>query len=37
MIRIFYRVYNKLGLLCYGFLEKIYENATIIKLIIDTD
>ena len=27
IIRIFYRVYNKLGLLCYGFLEKVYENA----------
>ncbi len=24
IIRIFYRVYNKLG---YGFLEKVYENA----------
>jgi GxxExxY protein len=29
VIRIFYRVYNKLG---YGFLEKIYENAMMIEL-----
>jgi GxxExxY protein len=29
IIRIFYRVYNKLG---YGFLEKIYENALMIDL-----
>ncbi|HJH27181.1 MAG TPA: hypothetical protein C5S37_10570 [Methanophagales archaeon] len=28
MIRIFYRVYNKLG---YGFLEKVYENAMMIE------
>jgi GxxExxY protein len=28
IIRIFYRVYNKLG---YGFLEKIYENAMMIE------
>ena len=28
IIKIFYRVYNKLG---YGFLEKIYENAMMIK------
>ncbi len=32
IIRIFYRVYNKLGLLCYGFLEKVYENAMMIEL-----
>jgi GxxExxY protein len=29
IIRIFYRVYNKLG---YGFLEKIYENAMMLEL-----
>ncbi len=29
LIRIFYRVYNKLG---YGFLEKVYENAMMIEL-----
>ncbi len=29
IIKIFYRVYNKLG---YGFLEKIYENAMKIEL-----
>ena len=29
IIRIFYRVYNKLG---YGFLEKVYENAMMIEL-----
>ncbi len=29
IIKIFYRVYNKLG---YGFLEKIYENAMAIEL-----
>ncbi|HXZ36812.1 MAG TPA: GxxExxY protein [Thermodesulfobacteriota bacterium] len=29
IIKIFYRVYNKLG---YGFLEKIYENAFMIEL-----
>ena len=29
IIRIFYRVYNKLG---YGFLEKVYENARMIEL-----
>ncbi len=28
-IRIFCRVYNKLG---YGFLEKVYENAMMIEL-----
>ena len=28
IIEIFYRVYNKLG---YGFLEKIYGNATMIE------
>ena len=28
IIKIFYKVYNKLG---YGFLEKVYENAMIIK------
>ena len=28
IIKIFYKVYNKLG---YGFLEKIYENAMIIE------
>ena len=28
IIKIFYRVYNKLG---YGFLEKIYENAMMIE------
>jgi len=29
IIRIFYRVYNKLG---YGFLEKVNENAIMIEL-----
>ncbi len=29
IIKIFYRVYNKLG---YGFLEKVYENALLIEL-----
>ena len=29
IIRIFYKVYNKLG---YGFLEKVYENAMMIEL-----
>ncbi len=29
IIKIFYRVYNKLG---YGFLEKVYENAMMIEL-----
>jgi GxxExxY protein len=29
IIKIFYRVYSKLG---YGFLEKIYENAMMIEL-----
>ena len=29
ILRIFYRVYNKLG---YGFLEKVYENAMMIEL-----
>jgi len=29
IIRIFYKVYNKLG---YGFLEKIYENAMMLEL-----
>ena len=29
IIKIFFRVYNKLG---YGFLEKIYENALMIEL-----
>ena len=29
IIKIFYRVYNKLG---YGFLEKLYENAMVIEL-----
>ncbi|KAF5436150.1 PD-(D/E)XK nuclease superfamily protein [Candidatus Methanophagaceae archaeon] len=29
IIRIFYRVYNKLG---YGFLEKVYENAMMMEL-----
>lgn len=29
IIRIFYRVYNKLG---YGFLEKVYENAMMVEL-----
>jgi GxxExxY protein len=29
VIKIFYRVYNKLG---YGFLEKVYENAMMIEL-----
>jgi len=29
IIRIFYRVYNKLG---YGFREKVYENAMMIEL-----
>ena len=28
IIKIFYRVYNKLG---YGFLEKVYENAMVIE------
>lgn len=28
IIKIFYRVYNKLG---YGFLEKVYENAMMIE------
>jgi len=28
IINIFYRVYNKLG---YGFLEKVYENATMVE------
>jgi len=28
IIKIFYRVYNKLG---YGFLERIYENAMMIE------
>lgn len=28
IISVFYRVYNKLG---YGFLEKVYENAMMIK------
>lgn len=28
IIRVFYRVYNKLG---YGFLEKVYENAMMIE------
>lgn len=28
IIKIFYRVYNKLG---YGFLEKVYENALMIE------
>ena len=32
IIRIFYRVYNKLG---YGFLEKIYENAMMIEFKIE--
>jgi len=30
IIKIFYKVYNRLG---YGFLEKIYENAMMIELI----
>ena len=29
IIRIFYKVYNKLG---YGFLEKIYENAMMVEM-----
>ena len=29
IIKIFYKVYNKLG---YGFLEKVYENALMIEL-----
>ena len=29
IIKIFYRVYNKLG---YGFLKKVYENAMMIEL-----
>ena len=29
IIKIFYKVYNRLG---YGFLEKVYENALIIEL-----
>ncbi len=29
IIKLFYRVYNKLG---YGFLEKVYENAMMIEL-----
>ena len=29
IIRIFYKVYNKLG---YGFLEKVYENAMMVDL-----
>ena len=29
IIKVFYRVYNKLG---YGFLEKVYENAMMIEL-----
>lgn len=29
VLRIFYRVYNRLG---YGFLEKVYENAMMIEL-----
>ncbi len=29
IIKVFYRVYNKLG---YGFLEKVYENAMLIEL-----
>jgi GxxExxY protein len=29
IIKIFYRVYNKLG---YGFLEKVYENAMMIEI-----
>ncbi len=32
IIRIFYRVYNKLG---YGFLEKVYENAMMIEFKIE--
>ena len=32
IIKVFYRVYNKLG---YGFLEKIYENATMIEFRIE--
>lgn len=28
IIKIFYRVYNKLG---YGFLEKVYENAIMME------
>jgi len=28
IIKIFYKVYNKLG---YGFLEKVYENAMMIE------
>ncbi|MBI5606540.1 MAG: GxxExxY protein [Deltaproteobacteria bacterium] len=29
IIKIFYRVYNKLG---YGFLEKVYENAMMLEI-----
>lgn len=29
IIKVFYKVYNKLG---YGFLEKIYENAMMIEM-----
>ncbi len=29
IIKIFYKVYNKLG---YGFLEKVYENAMVYEL-----
>ena len=32
IIKIFYRVYNKLG---YGFLEKVYENAMMIEFMIE--
>jgi len=32
IIRIFYRIYNKLG---YGFLEKVYENAMMIEFKIE--
>jgi hypothetical protein len=32
-LTVFYQVYNKLG---YGFLEKVYENAMMIKLIFGT-
>jgi len=32
IIKVFYRVYNKLG---YGFLEKIYENAMMIEFRIE--
>ena len=31
LIRIVYRVYSKPGLLCYGFLEKVYENEMVIE------